>query len=213
MKTRRALILCALLTVSVGGALAGCSASTSTTGGTTGGQPTATAAATAKPKPAAAPVISLQTCQTLMSLAEANQIMHAQPPATSVVASPGDGISSGSACHYLISPGVSVLNMFFVTYTGPTPITQQDLADSVKQLADDPGVTITSATMVTGVADQAAYLSFTESSNGHTVTGSVFWVLDGKLLFNCYTVVLDSSTPAGTQSNLQQCATQVVSRL
>lgn len=215
MKTRHVLILCGLLAVSAGGALAGCASSAGTISGSTGGAPKVTTTATAKPKPITAPVISLQSCQALMSLSEANQIMHAQTPATTILASPDDGKPVVGACHYVIAQPYTLLNIFFDNWAGPVPIPQQDLADAVKQLADDPTATIVSATTVSGVADQAAYVSFTMSPGGIPVLGSVFWVLDGKLLFNCYAVgpASSSAAQAGTQSNLQACATQVLSRL
>jgi hypothetical protein len=217
MRTRRALTLCVLLAVSLGGVLAGCAPGGGSTTGTTGAAPTATATATAKPKPkpTAAPNITVQTCQTLMSLAEANQIMHAQTPATVIVASPGDGGKVAGACHYVVAQPETLVNLFFGNYQGPIPIPQQDLVDLVQQLASDPHVTINSAITVNGVGDQAAYLSFSESVQGQQVLGNVFWVLDGTVLFNCYTVNIGSSGNAqvGTQANLQACATQVVSRL
>lgn len=170
-----------------------------------------TATATPKPKPAGAPTITVVTCQGLMSLAEANSIMHPAAPATTLQANSADNFG---VCNYLSGPNALVLKIFLETYTGPVPVPQATLQGLVAQLAQDtPGITITTATTVSGVGDQAAYLAATSSGNGYTFDAKVFYTIYGKVLFGCVTYSINGVGQNGTQSQLQQCAEQVVSRL
>jgi hypothetical protein len=210
MKTLRTYALLAALLC---GALAAMSACGASTGASTGGTPSTTStslpqATATKTKPTTLPTIDLAFCQHIMSLAEANQIMAPPAPATTIaVAFSGDQ----GACHYEASPSAVILNIFFEAWGGPIPVPQQDIQAELAQVAGDPNVTVNVATPVSGVGDQAEYLDVTSSGDSFAVTGRVIFVLYGKVIFNCYTV----SPPQlkATQSQLQQCAQLVVSRL
>jgi hypothetical protein len=215
MKTLRAFVRMFVLLIIVASAtvaVAACSLATTNTGGSTGGAtPTVAATATAKPKPTGVPAITVPYCQSVMTVAEANQIMSPPTPATTIVA---NSAATGGSCHYHASPTTITLNIFFETWTGPAPIPQQDITAAIAQLAGLPGVTVTTFTTVNGVGDQAAFIVATATRQGVTINANVFYVLDGGVLFGCYTFSgAGIASAPGTQSQLQQCAQLVVSRL
>lgn len=189
-------------------------------GGATGagsGTPAATAAiaatatATPKPKPSGAPAITTASCQTLMTLDEANKIMSPPAPATALQAGSSDNFG---VCNYMTASNTLVLKIFLETYTGPVPVPQATLQGLLSRLAQDNAVTINKATNVSGVGDQAAYLEVTASpGGGYTLVAHVFYTIYGKVIFGCLTYTLNGVGQSGSQSQLQQCAEQVVSRL
>lgn len=78
----------------------------------------------------------------------------------------------------------------------------------MQEIENSPGVKVTTAILVSGVGDQAAFLA----GNG----GDIFYVLYGHILFDCFdypTISGVSSSDAFQESALQQCAQLVVSRL
>jgi hypothetical protein len=212
-----------LLAVVVGStaALAACSVTGSAgdTGGSTGGgTPTAAAAtATPKPKPSVVPLTDLAFCQRIMSLAEVNQIMSPPTPANTIVP---NNTSNGGSCNYTVAsrPGLAgfVLAIVLYPWTGPTPVSQQDIESAVQQAeskAGANGITISTFTTVSGVGDQAAFLAASGSYQGVTYKVAVFYTLYGKIFFTCTNFNPGSSPDAAQQSALQQCAQLVVSRL
>jgi hypothetical protein len=215
----------ALLVVVVVGTLtvSGCSLTTGSTGGSTGGAtPTIGATATAKPKPSVVPTTDLAFCQRILSLAEANQLMSFPMPMTTIDVNNG---STGGTCNYVYTQGQHLfdpLAILFAPWTGPVPISQQDLLAAAQQLANLHGVTASTVTSSSGVGDQAVFIaaSGTEvSGTAHvTINIQVFYVLYGRILFGCANVaymgtLVPPSVDVASQSALQQCAQLVLSRL
>jgi hypothetical protein len=191
--------LCAALLVTA------CGGSTSGSGNT--GAPTATSAATAttKPKPTSVPHLDLAYCQQLMSLSEMNKMFTPPAPATTIIPTNGD---TGGACNYEVAKANIPLIIYFLAWTGPDPIPQSDIdAELAKAIGSK--ITVTVATPVTGIGHQAEYVEATGA--GGSV--HIFYVLEGPFIFDCVTYGFLAAGFLGTQSQLQQCATQVDSRL
>jgi hypothetical protein len=169
-----------------------------------------TAAATAKPKPTGAPTLTLELCTHLMSLAEANTLIQPKTSVSTIVPTNGD---NGGACNYEASKSNIPLIIYFFDWTGPNPPIPQSDIDAILSEAAGTDITITKAIPVTGVGDQAEYVEVTGSSQGFTATAHVFYVIYGKLFFDCVTYSYLSGGTMTTQSQLQQCAAQVVDRL
>ncbi|HEV8190724.1 MAG TPA: hypothetical protein VGP82_04465 [Ktedonobacterales bacterium] len=198
--------LCAALLV------AACAGSSSGSGGTGGNgtsttQPTAT---TAKPKPTGVPHFTVQYCQQLMSLDEMNNLMKPPASATTIVPTNGD---TGGACNYEVSKTNIPLVIYFFEWKGPVPIPEDAITDAIAQLAGVPGMTVNTFTEVSGIAQQAAYLETTGTGDGAHAVMHIFYVLEGPFIFDCFTYTPLSAGFLGTQDQLQQCATQVDSRL
>jgi hypothetical protein len=209
MKWRRAFTSTAI-GLSLLALLAACGSSSGVgpTGTATPNQAAATA--TTKPKPTGVPTLTLATCQGYMSLSEANSIILPPTPATTIVPTNGD---TGGACNYEYGEHKLDLVIFFIAYSGPVPIPESYLQEEVNRLAGEPGVTIDSSTLVSGIGDEAAYLAVHASQDGLTGDLHIFYILDGGLLFDCFTESINGVGPQGTQAQLQQCAEQVLSRL
>lgn len=172
--------------------------------------PTATATATPKPKPSSVPAITEAYCQQLMTVAEANQLMKPTTPATTLIATHSE---DGGACNYQASPANFPLIIYFFKWTGPVPIPQKDIAAALAQAASASDIKVSTFTMVDGIGVQAAYLEATATEDGVPLTIHIFYVLEGPFFFDCFTYSPLSASPLGTQTQLQQCATQVDSRL
>jgi len=172
--------------------------------------PMTTATPKPKPKPTGAPAITMVECQTLMTLAEANQIISPPSPATTLQAVSSDTVG---VCNYLTASKVLVLKILTETYTGPVPIPQTTLEGMLAQLVQSPNLTINSATTVSGVGDQAVYLAVSFAGTGSSVDAHVFYTIYGKVIVGCVTYRLNGVGQSGTQGQLQQCAEQVISRL
>jgi hypothetical protein len=187
-------------------AVTACGSGTGTTGGSTGnGTPTVAATATAKPKPTNVPHLDLAYCQQLMSLDEMNTLFKPPAPATTIVPTNGD---TGGACNYEVAKANIPLIIYFLEWKGPDPIPQSDIdAELAKAIGTE--ITITVATPVTGIGHQAEYVEATGA--GGSV--HVFYVLEGPFIFDCVTYGFLAAGFLGTQDQLQQCATQVDSRL
>jgi hypothetical protein len=190
-------------------ALSACtSGGTSSGSGGSGNSPTATV-------PGPTPTISLQQitvayCQKILPLATANQIIPSSTPATSIVQGNPNPALSG-ACNYQVSASQILLVIYFIPYSGPDPIPQSDIQSVLSQAAGTK-LTVTTLTMVSGIGDQAAYVEVTGSDSGFTATVHIFYVLEGKFIFDCFTESLLSPVMAN-QSQLQQCATTVDANL
>jgi len=185
--------------------LAACGGSSSGSGNT--GTPAATSAATAtaKPKPTSVPHLDLAYCQQLMSLDEMNNMFKPPAPAAAIVPTNGD---TGGACNYEVAKANIPLIIYFLEWKGPDPIPQSDIdAELANGLGTE--ITITLATPVSGIGHQAEYVEAT--GDGGSV--HIFYVLEGPFIFDCVTYGFLAAGFLGTQSQLQQCATQVDSRL
>ena len=195
--------------------LAACGGSTSGNGNgtqTPNGTATTAATATSKPKPSSLPPITLAYCQQLMTTAEASQLMG--QPINTIVPDNGD---DGGSCTYKAGSTIE-LTIFFITghYSGPVPIPDSYISNAIAQADSLPGLTATSAVPVTGVGDQAEFVEFAGSDDGVSLQINLFYTLNGSVLFDCFTLSVNGISgfgPEGTQSQLQQCATQVVSRM
>lgn len=203
--------------------LVGCLALTACAGGSsTGGSPssangpTATVgapAATTTPKSLGAhPDITVAYCQQLLSLQMANQIIPSSTPATTITQGNPNDAESG-ACNYMISQSQALLIVYFIPYSGPQQVTQQDVATFLSKAAGS-NVTINTANPVTGIGLFAEYVEATghDPNSGTSLSAHVFYVLEGPYIFDCVTYEHLSPILA-TQSQLQQCATQVDSVL
>jgi hypothetical protein len=171
--------------------------------------PTAQPTPTAKPKPKSLPQLTLQYCNQLMSLAEMNALMKPPAPATTIVPTNG---GTGGACNYEATKTNIPLIIYFFVWNGPDPIPQADIQAALSQAAGN-NLTITTATPVSGIADQAEYLEATGSGDGLHAVMHIFYVLEGPFIFDCFTYTPLSAGFLATQNQLQQCATQVDSRL
>jgi hypothetical protein len=210
-----------LLAVAVVGALAmsACSLSTGGTGdaggATGGGTPTTTTATpTPKPAPTGVPEVTVQYCQGLMTVAEANQAMNPPAPATTIDA---QSDSELGVCSYTSAqtpfPVVKIL-LERKAYTGPKPVPQSTIDELVAELANDPGATVTTTAAISGVGDQAEFLAANVRESNLTFYADVVYVLYGSVVFLCDDFHLGSKPDDATQqSELQQCAQLVVSRL
>jgi hypothetical protein len=168
-----------------------------------------TAAPTAKPKPTAVPHFTVAYCNQLMSLDAMNNLF--KPPASAATIVPTNG-DSGGACNYEVSKANIPLVIYFFAWNGPDPIPQSDIQAALAQAAGN-NLTINVATPVTGIGDQAEYLEATGTGGGLHAVMHIFYVLEGPFVFDCFTYSPLSAGFLGTQDPLQQCATQVDSRL
>jgi hypothetical protein len=165
-----------------------------------------------KQKTTSLPPITLAFCQQILSIAEADQIMHPFIPTKALVAATN---SIGGACDYVYAPGQVNLILNLENWLGPVPLTQQDITAALAQAANQQKITVTSRTFVSGVGDQAAFFALTAIDHGNTVHIDAFYVLYGRVAFDCNTYFFNSAGPADAtqEAELQQCAQLVLSRL
>jgi hypothetical protein len=179
-------------------------------GGSTSVNSAPTATATTKPKPTLKE-ITVAYCTSLLSVSEANAIIPSSTPATQITQ--GNPVDSQSgACNYKISASQFLLIIFFIPYSGPDPISQSDIQSTLAQAAGNSKITINTQDPVSGVGDQAYYLEMTTDLEGQSVPTHVLYVLEGSFIFDCITYGFLSPVLAN-ESQLQQCATKVDSRL
>jgi hypothetical protein len=152
------------------------------------------------------PHFTVDSSNQLMSLDEMKSIFNPPAPATTIVPTNGD---TGGACNYKASKTNTPLIIYFFAWNGPDPIPQSDIDATLSQ-AVGAHLTINTATPVTGIADQAEYLDAT-GEGGEIM--HIFYVLEGPFIFDCFTYSPLSAGFLATQDQLQQCATQVDSRL
>ncbi len=195
--------------------LAACSSGGTSTGGTSTGGTTSTApTATPKPKPTTPPPITAAYCQSIMTLAQANQIMNPPVQATTINAqsSPDVGV-----CRYDPPQAQFAIVKILVdekAYTGPKPVPEATIAQLVGQLESDPGANVTTTKPVSGVGDQAEFLAASVSESGMSLYVDAFYVIYGNVAFMCDDFHMNTQPDDTAQMNeLQQCAEQVVTRL
>ena len=210
-----ALIRIALLAGAL--SLAACAGSGgSSTGGTSSGGTSSAAAPTAtpKPKPSSAPQVTQAFCESVMSVADANQIMHPPAPITAIHAQSNDALG---VCAYTSPqsplPVVKVV-IEQKPYTGPTPVPTSTILQLASEAANAPNITVTKLTPVSGVGDQAEFLAAHLSQDGQTFYADAVYVIYGKVLFVCLDFHLNTKPDDATQKTaLQQCAQRVVNQL
>jgi hypothetical protein len=165
--------------------------------------------ATPKPKPTSVPTTSLAYCQGLLSLTEVNSIMKPAAPATNIIFE-NDTSNHLSACSWAQGQVIAVFAVFFLPLPAGTSLksaAQQQLAKVHVPVGGSIGTT-----PVSGVGDQALYLS----ANIPTPAGMNYVadlvVADGGILLGCAQTGT-GSVPAATQSELTQACKVVISRL
>lgn len=179
-------------------------------GGSTAGAPSATAAPTAtpKPKPTAVPKITIAFCQGIMTVAQANQIMHPPTPATTIrIDAPASG---GGSCNYEYKPFHSVVSVVFPATVIDVSNPQAVFAAADKQLPQSANATITT-TPVSGVGDAAQFV--TGVLTVVPLKMASVQVIYGKILFTCSNFNVTGSSFATQKTYLTQVCQQYVSQL
>ncbi len=209
---RIALLVGALSLAACGSGTGGTSTGGSSNGATSSAAPTVTPKP--KPKPTSPPTITQQYCQSIMTVAEANQIMHPPTPATTILVQSSAELG---VCSYIYSQSQLAVVKILVDgkpYTGPRPVPESTIIQLVTELANEPGVTVTTTKPVSGVGDQAEFLAAYVTDNGITFYADAFYVIDGNVAFMCDDFHMNAKPDDVAQLNaLQQCAERVVSRL
>jgi hypothetical protein len=217
-RSQSAMLLVALAAVLF---LAACGTSTASTSSTptTGltGTPATTATATpANSHPTSVPLASVTECGHLLSLSEANQDAHPVSPATAIFALE---VSGSALCYYETAQHQTNVALVFKAYSGGTisQNLQQATSGSVHQ------ATITSTQPVSGIGDQALYVTLTGSStvNGVSVPvkENILLVVAGAVSFGIINVIYNNVDPLGSASaatvlnDFEQIAPLVISRL
>jgi hypothetical protein len=208
-----AIFLALLLSVCL--AVAACG--TSSPGASTGSTATPSSPATpVKIEPTSVPVASAAECGKLLSLSEANQATNPPSPATMIL--PLE-VSGSAFCYYENALHQTTVAMIFKPYSGGTLTegVQKALSSSLSQ------VKLTSTQPVSGVGDQALYVTITGTSpvNGVAipVKEHILFVVAGAVSFGIINVIynnvdpLGSASPATVLSDFEQIAHLVVSRL
>ena len=214
-----ATLLIALTLTTLLATLVACATPSTGNSGGGSGSPTATTQPAATPKPSPSghiPTITLALCKQLMTVDEANTIMQPSEPATSVeLGNPYISNDNGGACNYRASATNVVLVIYFFPWNGPVPIPQSGIQAALAQAVGN-NVSVQAATPVSGIGAQAEYVEVSTTEQGVTTAIHIFYVLVGdsssSYIFDCFTISLLSKT-MGNQDQLQQCASQVYSRL
>ena len=189
--------------------LAACGAGS--TGQTTSGTPAATKAPTAQPtvaktKSSAPPTVTLQWCQSVMTVAQANQIMKPPTPITKITA---QSDSELGVCGYTSPQAPFAVVKILVEekpYIGPNPVPEATIVQMATQLASENGVTVSKTTPVSGVGDQAEFLAASVSQGGMTLYVDAIYVIYGHVAFMCDDFHLNAPPDNAAQlTALQQC--------
>jgi hypothetical protein len=165
--------------------------------------------ATVKPKPTSLPTTSVAYCQGLLSLAEVNSIMQPAAPATNILFE-NDTSNHLSACSWVPRQPVAVLAVFFVLFPAGTSLKTAAQQQLVKMHAP-PGVSVAN-TPLSGVGDQALYLSASIPTPAGLNYGADLVTADGGIVLGCAQTGT-GSVPAGLKSELTQACLAVIGRL
>ncbi len=207
---RIALLIGALSLAACGSGPGGTSTGGTSSGGTSSAAPTATP----KPRPTSPPLITAAYCQSIMTVAEANQIMNPPIPATTINAQSGSEVG---VCRYDPPQAQFAVVKVLVdekTYTGPKPVPTSTIIQLVSELEGSTKATVTTTTPVSGVGDQAEFLAASVTESGMTFYVDAIYVIYGKVAFMCDDFHLNTKPDDTAQMNaLQQCAEKVVTRL
>lgn len=208
---RKLAILMAGLCVAM--VMAACNA-TSTGNTNTSTTPLPTATVTPKPKPTSAPKVTEAFCQSVMTVAEANQIMNPPTPITTISVQSDAELG---VCSYIYSQTQLAVVKILVDgkpYTGPKPVPESTIIQLVSELANEPGATVNATKPVSGVGDQAEFLAAYVTDSGMTFYVDAIYVIYGNVAFMCDDFHLNTKPDDTAQMNgLKQCAERVVSRL
>jgi hypothetical protein len=167
-----------------------------------------------KKKPTSPPQVTQQWCESVMTVADANQIMHPPTPATTIFAQADAELGVCSYIYSQTQPAIVKILVEETPYSGPNPVPQATIGQLVAQLENDPGATVTTQTPVSGVGDQAEFLAATDAQNTLTLYVDVIYVLYGNVAFLCDDFHFNVKPDDAAQlSALQQCAQRVVARL
>lgn len=187
---------------------------TSTGGTSSGGTSSVAPTATSQSKPTSPPSITAAYCQSIMTVSDANQIMNPPTPISTITTQSDTEVG---VCSYVAPQTQFAVVKILVdekVYTGPKPVPTSTILQLVTELANEPGVTVSTTTPVSGVGDQAEFLVASVSNSGVTLYVDAFYVIYGNVAFMCDDFHLNAKPDDTAQSNaLQQCAERVVSRL
>jgi hypothetical protein len=205
-----------VLLLSVCLAVGACGAS-SPGGSSSATNPSSPATATSvKSQATSVPVASTAECGKLLSLSEANQDTNPVSPAIMIF--PLE-LSTAALCYYETSHHQTNVAMVFKAYSGGnlTQNVEQELSGSVSQ------VKLVSSQSVSGIGDQAEYVTITGSStvNGVAVPvkENILLVVDGAVSFGIINVIYNNVDPLGSASaatvlsDFKQIAQLIISRL
>lgn len=205
MKSTRVLmmlpaVLCGALLV------AACGAGATGPGTTTSGVPSGGTPKVVKSKPTAVPKITVALCQQLLTVAEANQIMKPPTAATTIRI---DSTTEGGSCNYEYAQFKSVVSIVFHSYQQG-----QSLSAAASQISSRvPNATV-KTTMVSGVGDQALFVSAKVSVQGITIWDDGLDVTYGNVLFTFANFnVPATSSDAAQLAALTQVAQLVLGRM
>jgi hypothetical protein len=175
--------------------------------------PTATATTpptpTPKPKPTSVPTTSVAYCQGLLSLAEVNNAMKPAVPATTILFT-NDTDTGLSACSWTAGQTIAVLAVFFLPFPSGTSLNAA--AQQLLARVHAPAGGSVASTPVSGVGDQALYLSATIPTPSGPNYAADLIVADGGIILGCAQTGT-GSLPAGEQAELTQACKLVISRL
>ena len=162
------------------------------------------------------PVASTAECGKLLSVSEANQDTSPVSPATMVF--PLE-VSGTGLCYYESAAHQTNVALVFKPYSGGnlTQNIQSTLSSSVSQ------VKLVSSQVVSGVGNQAEYVTITGSStvNGVVmpVKENILFVVDGAVSFGIINVIYNNVDPLGSASastvlsDFEQIAQLIISHL
>jgi hypothetical protein len=162
-----------------------------------------------KQKPTSAPTITQAFCQSILSIAEANQFMQPPIPATAIRIDVGPG---GGSCHYEYKPYLSVVTITFLTYAGATDSQseQQALAMAASEITTSvPGAAV-STTQVNDIPDVALFIAASATQDNITIHQDALDVIYGRVLISCANFEAGSASDASQLSGLHQVCKQVV---
>ena len=174
--------------------------------------PTATATTlptpTPKPKPTSVPTTSLAYCQGLLSLAEVNSVMKPAAPATNILFY-NDTSDHGSECGWTQGQTIAVFAVEFFPF--PAGASLNSFAQKLAEANAQPGGKI-STTPISGVGDQALYVSASLPTPAGLNYAADLYVAYGAILLGC-SQTGTGSVPVSLQPKLQEACLAIMSQL
>jgi hypothetical protein len=143
----------------------------------------------------------------MMTVAEANQIMHPPTPATAIRI---DSTTKGGSCNYEYAKYRSVVTVTFLPYNGQAGSPQAALAAAATRVTQVQGAQVTTA-QVTGVGDAALFVTGTIASPPLRL--AALDTIYGGIVLSCGNFNVGSASFATEQTALTQVCQQVISRL
>lgn len=209
-------LLAMLVSACLAVAACGSNSTTGSTGGTPAGSTPAATATAAFTGTTTVPVASTAECGKLFSLSEANQATSPVSPATMIFALE---VSGSALCYYESAAHQTNVALVFKPYSGGN--LSQNLKSAVSSSVSK--VQIVSSQVVSGVGNQAEYVTITGSStvNGVAVPikENILFVVDGAVSFGIINIIYNNVDPLGSASastvlaGFEQIARLVMSRL